>query len=144
MESLKGKCALITGAGKGIGKAIAIALANEGVNVGLLARTEKDLKEVAGSLKDTGVGVAFATADVGKMEEVNQAVEQIRSALGPVDILINNAGIASFGSFMQLEPAQWEKIIQVNLLGVYYVTRAILPEMQERRTGDIVNISSSA
>ncbi len=144
MESLKGKTALITGAGKGIGRALAIALANEGVNLGLMARTESDLKSVVEEIAAKGVKTAIATADVSSMEAVNVAVGKIKSELGVIDILINNAGTGSFGTFMELEPARWEEIVKVNLFGVYYVTRAILPEMIERKTGDIVNVSSSA
>ena len=144
MESLKGKNALITGAGKGIGKAIAIALAKEGVNVGLVARTTTQLEEVATELQAQGVKAAVATADVADINSVNEAVKQIGSELGPIDILINNAGTAKFGKFLELEPADWENIIQVNLMGTYYVTRAVLPEMIERQTGDIINISSTA
>lgn len=144
MESLKGKTALITGAGKGIGRAIAIALAAEGVNIGLVARTEKDLQSVAAELKATGVKNAFATADVSNIDSVNKAVEGIQQELGPIDILINNAGTAAFGKFLELEPEQWEQQVKVNLFGVYYTTRAVLPQMIERKTGDIVNIASTA
>lgn len=144
MESLKGKTALITGAGKGIGRAIAIALAAEGVNIGLVARTEKDLQSVAAELKASGVKNAFATADVSDISSVNKAVELIQQEFGPIDILINNAGTAAFGKFLELEPEQWEQQVKVNLFGVYYTTRAVLPQMIERKTGDIVNIASTA
>ncbi|WP_442589364.1 3-ketoacyl-ACP reductase [Pedobacter sp. AW31-3R] len=144
MESLKGKTALITGAGKGIGRALAIALASEGVNLGLIARTAVDLKNLAEELSSSGVKTAIATADVSSMDSVNTAIAEIKEELGVIDILINNAGTGSFGTFMELEPSRWEEIVKVNLFGVYYVTRAVLPEMIERKTGDIVNISSSA
>lgn len=144
MESLKGKVALVTGAGKGIGKAIAIALANEGAHVGLIARTEKDVKDVADEISKLGVMAAFATADVSNRAEVEAAVEKLNTELGNVDILINNAGTATFGNFLALEPEVWENQIKVNLFGVYYTTRAVLPQMIERKTGDIVNISSTA
>ncbi|HTI92276.1 MAG TPA: 3-ketoacyl-ACP reductase [Puia sp.] len=144
MQSLKGKNALITGAGKGIGKAMAIALAAEGVNLALIARTEKDLRALAQELKPSGVKVEFATADVSSREQVDLAVEQLTKALGPLDILINNAGIGQFGKFMELSPEEWEQIVKINLFGPYYVTRAILPSMLERQTGDIVNVSSTA
>jgi len=144
MESLKGKNALVTGAGKGIGRALAIALAQEGANVGLIARTEADLQNVAEELKSFNVRTAIATADVSAIDSVNQAVQKISAELGAIDILINNAGISTFGSFMELEPARWEEIVKVNLFGVYYMTRAVLPEMIARQTGDIVNISSTA
>jgi 3-oxoacyl-[acyl-carrier protein] reductase len=144
MESLQGKNALITGAGKGIGRAIAVALAKEGVNVALLARTTSQLEEVAAEAKSHGVQAAVVTADVTDINSVNEAVQQAISELGAIDILINNAGTAKFGKFLELDPADWEHIIKVNLMGVYYVTRAILPEMIERQTGDIINISSTA
>jgi 3-oxoacyl-[acyl-carrier protein] reductase len=143
-QSLQGKSALITGAGKGIGRAAAIALANEGVNIGLLARTEKDLVEVAKEIEGIGVKVAYSTADVSSMEEVNSAVESLTEALGTFDILINNAGIGKFGKFLELDPEEWKKIIDVNLMGVYYVTRAVLPQLIEKNGGDIINISSTA
>ncbi|WP_207431009.1 3-ketoacyl-ACP reductase [Sabulibacter ruber] len=144
MESLKGKTALVTGAGKGIGRAVAIALAKEGVNVALLARTESDLQKVATEIEALGVETSVVTADVTNIVSVNEAVEQARQELGFIDILINNAGTASFGKFLDLEPDQWEHIIKVNLLGPYYVTRAVLPAMISKKTGDIVNISSTA
>jgi len=144
MESLKGKNALVTGAGKGIGKAVALALAKEGVNTALLARSESDLREVAKEIEAFGVKASVVTADVADITAVNSAVEKAKADLGTIDILINNAGIATFGSFLELEPTQWEQIIKVNLMGVYYATRAVLSDMIAQKTGDIVNISSTA
>lgn len=143
-QSLKGKMALITGAGKGIGRATAIALAQEGVNIGLLARTESDLIEVAKEVEAQGVKVAYATADVSSIDQVNQAVQKLNDSLGPVDILINNAGVGKFGKFLELEPEEWKQIIDINLMGVYYVTRAVLPQLIDKNGGDIINISSTA
>lgn len=143
-QTIKGKTALITGAGKGIGKATAIALANEGVNVGLVARTEADLTGLAEQLKETGVKVAIATADISSLEQVNEAVETLTNELGTFDILINNAGIGKFGGFMDLDPEEWKNIVDVNLTGTYYVTRAVLPQLIEKQGGDIINISSTA
>ncbi|ARS34935.1 3-ketoacyl-ACP reductase [Pontibacter actiniarum] len=144
MESIKGKNALVTGAGKGIGRAIAIALAAEGVNVALMARTTSQLEEVAAEVQAKGVKAAVVTADVTDIDAVNKAVADAREQLGAFDILINNAGVGAFAKFLEMEPQKWENIIKVNLLGPYYVTRAVLPEMIERQTGDIVNISSTA
>jgi 3-oxoacyl-[acyl-carrier protein] reductase len=144
MESLKGKTALITGGGKGIGRAVAIALAKEGVDIALLGRTAASLEAVAIEVAALGVKVTYAIADVGDMNAVNTAVEKLTKELPEIDILINNAGIAAFGGFMDLEPTEWENIVRVNLLGVYYVTRAILPGMIERKSGDIINVSSTA
>ena len=144
MEKLTGKVALVTGAGKGIGKAIAEALAHEGVHVGLLARSETQLRAVAAELQKLGVKTSVAAADVADEAAVNDAVAHITSELGPPDILINNAGIGTFAKFLEMPVADWEHIIRVNLLGVYYVTRAALPAMLARQAGDIINISSTS
>ncbi len=144
MTDLKNKNALITGAGKGIGKAIALALAKEGVNVILVARTQEEIDSVAAKVRSLRVKALAITADVADINSVNSAVEKALAEFGNIDILINNAGIAAFGKFLELEPTDWERIIQVNLMGTYYVTRAVLPNMIERQTGDIINISSTA
>jgi 3-oxoacyl-[acyl-carrier protein] reductase len=144
MISLTEKTALITGAGRGIGRATAIELAKEGVHIGMMGLNMSNLEKVTAELEQYGVNVSAAVADVADLESVNHALEHIRSELGPVDILINNAGIAKFGGFLELSPEEWENIIRVNLMGVYNVTRAVLPEMIERKTGDIINVSSSA
>ncbi|GBG07145.1 3-ketoacyl-ACP reductase [Paenibacillus agaridevorans] len=143
-QSLEGKVAIVTGAARGIGKATAVALANEGVNVGLVARSEASLKEVADELKGLGVKVAYATADISSKEQVEAAVEALRSELGSADILINNAGIATFGTVLDMDPEEWKRIIDTNLLGTYYVTRAVLPQLIEKSGGDIINISSTS
>ncbi|CAC9972756.1 MULTISPECIES: 3-ketoacyl-ACP reductase [Flavobacterium] len=144
MTDLKNKNALITGAGKGIGKAIAIALAKEGVNVILLARTQADVDQLAAEVNQFGVKSLALSADVSDINSVNAAVEKALAEFKTIDILINNAGIGAFGKFLELEPADWERIIQVNLMGTYYTTRAVIPQMIERQTGDIINISSTA
>ncbi|WP_316798813.1 3-ketoacyl-ACP reductase [Pedobacter frigidisoli] len=144
MENISGKNALITGAGRGIGKAIAIALANEGVNVALVGRTQSHLDQLAEELKTYHVKVATATADVANLDSVNSAVEKIQSELGFIDILINNAGIGKFAKFLELDPTEWQEVIQTNLIGTYFVTRAVVPQMMEKQTGDIINISSSS
>lgn len=144
MQNIKGKVALITGAGRGIGRATAIAFAKEGIHVGLVGRTVENLQKVADELAAYDVNVAIATADVANLESITSAVEWIRSELGPIDILVNNAGVAKFGGFMDLTPEEWTNILDVNVKGVYYTTRAVLPEMKERNTGDIINIASSA
>jgi len=110
----------------------------------LISRTSKDLLELKDELKRFEVKTAIAVADVADILSVNFAIENIKKELGSIDILINNAGTAKFGKFLDLEPSEWEDQIKVNLFGVYYVTRAVLPQMIERQTGDIVNISSSA
>ncbi|HSN61459.1 MAG TPA: 3-ketoacyl-ACP reductase [Ferruginibacter sp.] len=144
MEQLKGKQAIITGGSRGIGKAIALALAKEGVNIIITGRNETSLQTTQKEISELGVNVIYAVMDVSKRKEVDASITGILEKSGPVDILVNNAGIGAFGGFLELAPEQWEEIIQVNLLGVYYITRAILPGMIERQTGDIINISSTA
>jgi len=144
MISIQGKNALITGAGRGIGRAIAVALAKEGVNVGLIGLNMDNLEKTANEITGYNVQVSAAAGDVSDLDSVQYAVEHIRSDLGSVDILVNNAGTSKFGGFLELTPEEWERIIQVNLMGVYNVTRAVLPEMIERKSGDIINISSTA
>ena len=144
MQKLTGKTALITGAGRGIGRAAAIAFAAEGINVGLVGRTAGNLESLAKELETYGVQVAFAAADVSNNESVIAAVEHIKSTIGEIDILINNAGIAKFGNFLDLSPDEFKEVIDVNLMGAYYVTRAVLPGMIQRQAGDIINISSTA
>ncbi|MFJ7650216.1 3-ketoacyl-ACP reductase [Lysinibacillus sp. NPDC097279] len=144
MQTISGKTALITGAGRGIGRATAIAFAKEGINVGLVGRTLENLQQVANQLKAYDVKVAIATADVANLQSITTAVESVRAELGPIDILVNNAGISKFGKFLELSPEDWTNIVDVNVKGVYYTTRAVLPEMIERESGDIINISSTA
>ena len=144
MQSITGKVALITGAGRGIGRTIAISLAQEGVHVGLVGRSLENLQNVAEELKSYNVNVAVASADVSDMDAITTAVDSIRSELGAIDILVNNAGIGKFGGFMELTPEEWTNIIDVNVKGVYYTTRAVLSEMMERNTGDIINVASTA
>lgn len=144
MQTIEGKVALITGAGRGIGRATAVAFAQEGIHVGLVGRTLENLQQVAEELKPYDVKVAIAAANVADLDSITRAVESIRGELGAIDILVNNAGISKFGGFMDLTPEEWTNIIDVNVKGVYYTTRAVLPEMIERNTGDIINISSTA
>ena len=144
MQSLQNKTALITGGGRGIGRATAIALAKEGVHIGLIGRTAANLEKAAEELKAFGVKVSVAAADVKDLTAVERAVQSVKEELGQIDILINNAGIGGFAGFLEQSPEEWENIIQVNLMGVYNVTRAVLPEMFERKAGDIINISSTA
>lgn len=144
MQSVAGKVALITGAGRGIGRATAIAFAQEGIHVGLVGRSLENLQKVAEELKPYDVKVVISTADVADLASITAAVESIRAELGAIEILVNNAGISKFGGFLELTPEEWTNIIDVNVKGVYYTTRAVLPEMMERNAGDIVNIASTA
>ncbi|EPY08250.1 3-ketoacyl-(acyl-carrier-protein) reductase [Paenibacillus alvei TS-15] len=145
LQDLTNKTALITGAGKGIGKALAESLAQEGVNLGLIARTSADLEALQAELTAKyDIRVAIATADVAVQDDVNRAVASLTEQLGAIHIVVNNAGIAKFGKLVDMDPQEWERIIQVNLMGTFYVTRAVLPAMIEQNEGSIINISSTA
>jgi 3-oxoacyl-[acyl-carrier protein] reductase len=142
--NLKGKNALITGGGRGLGKAVAVALANEGVNVGITGRNEESLKNTVAELEKLGVKAAYSVFNVDEMAEVEQGVASIASQLGGIDILINNAGVGDFGSFEDMPVETWEKVMKVNLFGVYYVAKATLPYLKQNKEGDIVNVASTA
>ena len=142
--NLKGKNALITGGGRGLGKAVAVALANEGVNVGITGRNEESLKTTVAELEKLGVKAAYSVFNVEEMAQVEQGVASIASQLGGIDILINNAGVGDFGSFEDMPVETWEKVMKVNLFGVYYVAKATLPYLKQNKEGDIVNVASTA
>ncbi|HLR63670.1 MAG TPA: 3-ketoacyl-ACP reductase [Lentibacillus sp.] len=142
-QDINGKVAYITGAGSGIGRATALELAREGVHVGLIARTESKLEAVAEEAAANGVKTSYAVCDIAKIDDVNQAVEHLKSDLGSADILLNNAGIGLNGNFLDIDPDDWKHTLEVNVFGTYHVTRAVLPQMIEKNQGDIMNISSS-
>jgi len=142
MQSLQGKKAIITGASKGIGYATALELAKEGVQLGLIARSERSFDSVREELNELGATFVTAAADVSNEEAVKQAVEKIENELGTIDILINNAGTSTQGSFMELSTETWREVLETNVMGIVYVTKAVLPGMIERNRGDIINISS--
>ena len=144
MQSLQGKNALITGGSRGLGKAVAIALAKEGVNVAITGRNVETLEKTTDEIKALGVNSTYASFDVSDKNEVKAGIEEIIADFGTFDILVNNAGIAAFGGFLEMEEEQWEDIVKTNLFGPYYVTRAVVPGMIEKNGGDIINVSSTA
>jgi len=145
-HELTGRTALVTGAGKGIGRSVAHALVRAGANVGLVARTGADLERVAAELRAAhpGARVTTAAADVADRAAVEAAAARAAAELGDVDILVNNAGVAEFGTVLDMEPAAWERMFRVNVLGTLHATRAVLPGMIARRRGDVVNVASTA
>ena len=144
MENLKGKKAIVTGGGKGLGKATAIAFAKEGIDVAITGRNEENLINTVTELKSYGVDAIYELFDVGNHEEVKDGIERILHQFGSVDILVNNAGIATFGSFLEMSPEKWNAIIQTNVMGMYYVTKEVLPYLITKNQGDIINVSSTA
>ncbi|EPR72907.1 3-oxoacyl-[acyl-carrier protein] reductase [Winogradskyella psychrotolerans RS-3] len=144
MTDLKNRKAIITGGGRGLGKATAIAFAKEGIDVAITGRNEAVLKETVAELKTFGVNAIYAVFDVSNYDEVQTGIKSIIETLGSIDILVNNAGIAAFGSLNDMEVDQWNQIIQTNVMGMYYVTKEVLPHLIAKNEGDIINISSTA
>lgn len=144
MENLKNKKAIITGGARGLGKATATAFAKEGIDVAITGRNEEALKQTVSELKELGVNAMYSVFDVGNHDEVKTGIKEIYENFGSIDILANNAGIAAFGSFNDMDSKQWEEIIQTNVMGMYYVTKEVLPHLISKNQGDIINVSSTA
>jgi len=144
---LKGKVALVTGASRGIGFSIARALAWEGVRVGLFARDPQRLAEVEQELKAAGPkggeGLSLP-GDVTRPEDAERAVERLEATFGGLDYLINNAGVGIFKPVQDLSPQEWRQVLETNLSGVFYMTRAAIPALLRRGGGIIINIGSLA
>ena len=144
MENLQGKKAIITGGGRGLGKAVALALAAEGVAIAITGRNEETLQKTTKEIEDLGVKAVYSVFDVSDFDAVKKGISQLKTTFGDADILINNAGIAAFGSFLDMEPAKWKEILDINVMGIYNVTHAVLPDMIAKNSGDIINVSSTA
>jgi 3-oxoacyl-[acyl-carrier protein] reductase len=147
MESqtpLAGQIALVTGGSRGIGLAVARRLGSMGAKVAICARDHKKLDESAAALRTEGIAVLPLPADVSKADEIARLVEQVERSLGPLDIVVNNAGIGVFGPGQDASEADWDRVLGTNLKGVFLMCRAVAPSMIRRKTGHIVNISSLA
>jgi len=144
MTDLRGKTAIVTGGGSGIGEATAKALAAAGANVVICGRREASLARVAGEIRAAGHTTQFVTADVSNEGDVARVVGAARDHFGALHILINNAGIDSAGSIHNYDIAAWAKVFAVNLRGPFLMCRAVLPAMREQREGHIINISSES
>jgi len=142
LKNLSGRNALLTGGSRGLGPYIGRALAGEGVNVALTARSEADLQTVAGELAAMGVKAKAIPADVTDAASRTKLLDQVRAELGGIDILINNAGIERLSLYTRLSPEFIETMIQTNLAAPLLLTRLLLPEMMRQGSGHIVTISS--
>ena len=142
---LKGKTAIITGASKGIGKAIALRLAQQGVQVALAARTQSTLDETVNEIKEKfkvkAIGVA---CDVGKLVDLQNLVDRTKNELGPIDILVNNAGVSSQFPFEKQPFEDFEKLVQTNYLGYVRLIRLVINDMIDRKEGAIINSVSGS
>lgn len=142
--ALSGKVALVTGGNRGIGKAIALRLAALGAEIAICGRDESALRAAAEQLRSSGVRVHPQKADVTVSSDVSTLIRQSEAALGPISILVNNAGMGLFGPLHEKTEAEWDTLINTNLKSMFLVSRAVIPGMIQRRSGDIINISSLA
>jgi NAD(P)-dependent dehydrogenase (short-subunit alcohol dehydrogenase family) len=141
---LRGQVAIVTGAGRGIGRAAALVFAREGAAVALAARTASELEAVAGQIRGTGGRAVAVPTDVAQEASVAALVERVLGELGQVDILLTAAGVATFGPLVDAKPDLWDRMMAVNARGVFLTCRAVLPAMMRRRRGTIINIVSVA
>ncbi|MFQ5777385.1 MAG: SDR family NAD(P)-dependent oxidoreductase [Terriglobia bacterium] len=140
---LQGEVALITGGGRGIGRAIAERFAREGAAVMLASRTEAELKTAVAAIQDSGGRAAYLAGDVSRESFLTRVVEQTRKELGEVTILVNNAGIyGGLKALAEVAPEEWDRVMSVNLRSAFLLMRAVLPAMVERGRGVVLNISS--
>jgi 3-oxoacyl-[acyl-carrier protein] reductase len=138
------KIAYVTGATQGIGRATALALGRVGYAVGLVARTDSMVDDLANELSREGIEAAGAAADVGHPDQVQKAVDELNRSLGPADVLVNNAGVLIAKPFEELTLEEWDVTMGTNVRSLYLMTRAVLPSMRRQKRGAIVNVASLA
>jgi 3-oxoacyl-[acyl-carrier protein] reductase len=141
MTSIENKVAVVVGAGRGIGRAIAVELASAGARVALAARSRTDMESTASRI---GAYAGIFPTDVRDTEQVQALFEQVILAFGPVDILVNSAGLGIFGPVADFTDEDFATVLETNLRGTFFTCRYVLPSMIERKTGHIVNIASIA
>jgi 3-oxoacyl-[acyl-carrier protein] reductase len=145
MDSLTGKIALVTGASRGIGAAVALSLAATGVDIAVNFRSRSEEAErVCAEIRKLGRRALLIQADVSQSDQVKEMVTHVERQLGPVNILVNNAGMARQIKLEDIAEADWDEHINVNLKSAFLVTQAVLPQMRAQRWGRIINISSTA
>ena len=137
------KCALITGATRGIGKQIAITLAKQGYNIALNYRKEnEELENTKKEIEEIGVQVLAVKGDVSNFEDCENFVKQVIERFGQIDVLVNNAGITRDGLLMRMKEEDFDKVIEINLKGTFLVTKSVIPYMLKKRDGKIINLAS--
>ncbi|SPK74499.1 Acetoacetyl-CoA reductase (plasmid) [Cupriavidus taiwanensis] len=144
MQGLEGKTVIVTGGGGGIGGATCLRFARAGAAVGVLDLNPEAGERVAAQIRDAGGRALSVRCDITDRASVDAAVAAVEQELGPIDVLVNNAGWDVFRPFVKTEPAQWERLIAINLTGALHMHHAVLPGMVARKAGRIVNIASDA
>jgi 3-oxoacyl-[acyl-carrier protein] reductase len=142
MSQLTNQIAVVTGAGRGIGRAIALKFANEGADVVVVSRTQENSEKVAAEIRTLGRKAWAHAVDVSDAAAVSAAAEKILAEAGKVDILVNNAGVTRDGLLMRMSDADWDTVLNTNLKGAFLVTKAFSRAMIKARSGRIINISS--
>ncbi len=138
------KVAIITGAGRGIGKSIAIALAEKGIDVALVSRTMTELKTTADIIEKIGRKALPIVADISNEKQVDNMVKEVANKFGNIDILVNNAGVGYFSKVVEMKIDEFDQMFSVNMRGLFMATKSVLPYMIKQNSGDIINISSLA
>ena len=145
LDELRGQVAIVTGAGRGLGRATALALARARARVGVVARSEEQLAETVRGVTEAGGEALAVVVDVCDAAAVERMARKVERTLGPVDLLVNNAGtMGPLGPIWEADPGDWWHSMEVNLRGPYLCSHALLPGMIERRHGRIINVSTSA
>ena len=144
MKPLNDKVVLLTGASRGLGVEMARRFADAGARLALAARSASDLEKVRAEMEERGAKAIAVPADVSDLESLRAMLKEVESALGPVDVLVNNAGVENVFDFENQTPELIEQIVQINVIGPLWLTRLVLPSMIARRSGHICNISSLA
>ena len=142
MTRLKGKTAVVTGGGTGIGRAIALALACEGARVAIWGRRREPLEDAAGEISRAGGNAKVVLCDVTRGQAIRYALEETEAAFGSIHVLVNNAGALSVSTVESISEEEWDRVIETNLKGPFLMSRAVLPSMRRAGGGSIVNIGS--
>ncbi|HZC28060.1 MAG TPA: SDR family NAD(P)-dependent oxidoreductase, partial [Actinopolymorphaceae bacterium] len=140
--SLQGKVALVTGGSRGLGRAMALALGEAGASVALTARGIDAARQAADELCAQGIRATAVKADISVASEVDGLIERVTAELGPIDVLVNNAGISAPGRALETPDARWDEVFATNVDGLWFCSRAVARQMKERGGGTIVNIGS--
>lgn len=144
MSHLQDQVAIVTGAGRGVGRAVSLMLAGKGCKVVAVSRTQTDLDSLAAEIQEEGGTALTIAADVSQTKDVERVVEQVLQAFGKIDILINNAGIGKYGTIEELSVEDYDAMMNTNMRSTFLCTKFVYPHMKKHQKGHILNVSSVA